>query len=95
MVEPSGTAVLVAYLGAGAFYVANELIAAEWSKQRPPPLTVLAMVFGAATWGPACLLATLRYARAGWRYALAYFASNVVPPLGILLGGLVLAMIGS
>ena len=80
MVEPSGTAVLVAYLGAGAFYVANELIAAEWSKQRPPP---------------ACLLATLRYARASWRYALAYFASNVVPPLGILLGGLVLAMIGS
>jgi hypothetical protein len=95
MVEPDGAAVVIAYLGAGAFYVAHELISAEWSKQRPPPFTVLAMVFGAAAWGPACLIATLRYAHAGWRHALVYFASDVVPPLMIMIGGLAAAIIGS
>jgi hypothetical protein len=95
MVEVGGAAVAVAYLGAGAFYVGSDLISGGWSKQRPPPFTVLAMVFGAAAWGPACVLAILAYARTSWRHALTYFANNVVPPLMIMIGGLIVASVGS
>jgi hypothetical protein len=95
MVEVGGASVAVAYLGAGAFHVGSDLISGDWSKQRPPPFTVLAMIFGAAAWGPACLFAILAYARTGWRQALTYFPDDVVPPLMIIIGGLVMASVGT
>jgi hypothetical protein len=94
MMELDGGSVAVAYLGAGAFYVGSDIISGEWSKQRPPPFTVLAMVFGAAAWGPACLLAILANARTSWRQALTYVAHDVVPPLMIMIGGLIVASVG-
>jgi hypothetical protein len=53
------------------------------------------MVFGAAAWGPACVFAVLAYARTSWRHALTYFANDVVPPLMIMIGGLVVACVGT
>jgi hypothetical protein len=53
------------------------------------------MIFGAAAWGPACLFAILAYARTGWRQALTYFPDDVVPPLMIIIGGLVMASVGT
>src|SRR3954466_12006570 len=95
MVEPDGAVVVLAYLGAGAFHIGSEFISAEWSKQRPPPFTVLAMVFGAAAWGPACVFAVLAYARTSGRHALMFFANDVFPPLMIMIGGLIVASVGT
>ena len=70
MTEPGSLSIAAAYLGAGAFYVGEDLVSSGWSDDLRSPLTVLALALGAVGWAPVCLWATLKYARIGWRHAL-------------------------
>jgi hypothetical protein len=96
MMNPMTISVLTAYIGAGIFYAGADLVSARLSKQLASPYTLLALAVVAVCWGPTCLLATFRYARAvGWRAATLYFKADVIPALAIFLGGVALGGAGS
>jgi hypothetical protein len=85
-------AVATAYLGAGVFYVASDMLSPEWQETLFSPVAAIAILVGLVAWGPACCVATIRYARGlGWRPAVAYFTSDVLPSLTILVGTLAMA----
>ena len=95
MTNPIAISVLTAYLGAGIFYAAADLVSAGLTKQLASPYTLVALAVVAVCWAPTCLLATAGYARVGWRPATLYFKADVIPSLAIFLGGVALAGAGS
>lgn len=81
-----------AYLGGGIYYVAQRMgrdRSHPGALVSPSPLKIASVVL---SWAPACLAATARYARTGWRPALSYFVADAGAPFALVAGILLIAL---
>jgi hypothetical protein len=83
----------VAYLGAGVYYAAADILSeARYDQSFKGVTGLLATTLLACIWAPASVATVARYSRqAGWRTALAYFGAFVAPALALFVGAVIVS----